>query len=128
MKKQFALFLALVCIFALAGCGNTADGKTTETPAAKVYFKAKVLDISDDYLLVEPLEGTPERKSADRIKVSIGDIEEEQSLRYLAEAGVDDTVEIAYNGKIAESYPAQTNSVYEIKLVAKAEPMSAEMG
>lgn len=124
MKKRIALFLALACVFALAGCGNTEDGKTTETPAAKTYFKAIVLEVSDDYLLVEPLEGTPERKSADRIRISTGGIEEEQSLRYLAEAGVDDTVEIAYDGTIAESYPAQINSADEIKLVTKAESLS----
>ncbi|RCX19338.1 hypothetical protein DFR58_10383 [Anaerobacterium chartisolvens] len=120
MNRYIALSLLLVCIFVLTGCENKGE-KTNEVTATKTYFEATVLEVSDTYLLVEPLEGTLERKSADRIKVSTGDIGEEKSLNYLSEAQAGDTVEIGYHGGIAESYPAQINSAYEIKLVAREE-------
>ncbi len=121
MNRYIALSLLLACIFALTGCENKEEEKTNEATVTKTYFEATVLEISDTYLLVEPSEGTLERKSADKIKVSTGDIAEEQSLNYLSEAEAGDTIEIGYHGGIAESYPAQINSAYEIKSVTRAE-------
>lgn len=121
MKKYIAFLL--VCVLALAGCANTG-GETNGDTATKNYFEATILKISDTYVLVEPAEGTPESKSADQIMVSTRDIEQAQSLEYLAGAEVGDSVGIGYRGGIAESYPAQINAAYEIKLVTKAEALN----
>ncbi len=67
-------------------------------------FTAKVIQADDTAVLVEPLEGEPERSSADRIYANISGLEkldvQEGSL-----------VEIFYTGGIMESYPAQVNAV-----------------
>lgn len=61
-------------------------------------FTAKVVEVMDALVLVEPLEGEEERNSADRITVAVnGEI---PALK----AG--DLVEITYDGLIQESYPA----------------------
>jgi len=120
MKRYAALLLTLVCAFALPGCMGQNEGKTTEVTETGSYFEATVLEISDTSLLVEPAEGTPERKSADRIAVGTASIGEEQSLDYLAEAKAGDIVEIGYTGGIAESYPAQISGAFKVRATAGA--------
>lgn len=110
MKSYCMLLFSLFITISLMGCGNKEE--TT-------YFEATILEITDTYLLVEPLEDTPERKSADQITISISKIVEENSLEYLAKAEVGDTIKIGYHGGIAESYPAQIHNVFEIKLITK---------
>ncbi len=62
-------------------------------------FLATVLEISVVSALVEPLEGETERKSSDKIRFSVKELEGTE-----AEPG--DIVEIFYDGAIRESYPA----------------------
>lgn len=62
-------------------------------------FKAKIIEINGDSVMVEPLE-SPESSSSDRIVFSKAKLEEIN-----AEKG--DTVIIVYDGLIMESYPAQ---------------------
>ena len=84
---------------------------------AEVTFQATILEIKDTCYLVEPVEGSQELKSADKITVPIKKLD--QSL----EPEVGDVIEIKYNGEIAESYPAQITEVYDIKVMKEAEKL-----
>lgn len=77
----------------------------------KSTFQATILEIHDGYYLVEPVEGSSERNSADRITVPM------TNMNPLSEPEVGDVLEIEYDGSIAESYPAQITSVYSISVI-----------
>ena len=79
------------------------------TPAESV-FTAVVLEVHERYILVEPLEGEEIRRTADRITVSTGELEDLPEL----EAG--DLVVVAFGGGVMESYPAQLGEVYSVEL------------
>lgn len=74
------------------------------------YFDAKVLEVNENNILVEPLEGEEERNSASKIYVSTDVISENP----LPEIKKGDTVRIIYNGQIQETYPAQISDVFAI--------------
>ena len=82
--------------------GTTADGVN--------WFVGTILEISESSFLVEPAEGTPERKSADKITVSRATSNDEDDLvmPYLRSG---EEIYVYYTGGIAESYPAQINKV-----------------
>lgn len=101
MKKLIPLLLSLAFVLTLTGC--TSEDKAT--------FQATILEIQDGYYLVEPVEGSTELNSADQITVPMVNINPSQ------EPEVGDTLEIVYDGTIAESYPAQINTVYSISVV-----------
>lgn len=68
-------------------------------------FDASVLEVRENQLLVEPLEGESERRSADKIWVGAENTG-------LMKPG--DKVRIVYDGEIAESYPAQIRKAYGV--------------
>lgn len=73
-------------------------------------FEATVLEVNENNILVEPLEGEDERRSASKIYVStnsISDIPVPQLKK-------GDNVRIVYNGEIQETYPAQISKVFAI--------------
>lgn len=96
MKKILCMLMSLAVLFSFTAC----NGKTDDTAT----FQAIILEIHDDYYLVEPVEGSVERNSADQITVPITDMNVEMG----------DILEIVYDGMIAESYPAQITNVYSI--------------
>lgn len=77
-------------------------------------FRAKVLQVHEKYVLVEPLEGEMELLCSDKIEVSCGTMEQ---LPLMA-AG--DTVEIIYDGLIQETYPARITGTYGIQVVEQS--------
>lgn len=89
---------------AVPGDSPELDGQAWNT------FRAKVLEVREGGLLVEPLEGEAVRNSADRIVVSTGELET------LPELDAGDVVEIAFDGSVMESYPAQLGEVYSVAL------------
>ena len=101
MKKLIPLLLSLAFVLTLIGC--TSEDKAT--------FQVTILEIQDGYYLAKPVEGSTELNSADRIMVPMVNINPSQ------EPEVGDTLEIVYDGTIAESYPAQINTVYSISVV-----------
>lgn len=105
MKRKFS-FLCLVffLLTALGGC---------RAQKAKPYFNATVLEVGNSAVLVEPFEGSEELKSADRISVST-DVTSDREVPAM-EQGT--TVRIVYTGEIAETYPAQINTVVAIYLL-----------
>lgn len=71
-------------------------------------FEAEVLEVREGVLLVEPVEGSFERRSADQITVANMASSEPQ---------VGDIVEVTYDGYIMETYPASLGEVFEVKVV-----------
>ena len=90
-----------------AAAGDTADGGAP----ALTTFTATVLEVSEGYLLVEPVEGDAMLATADRILVSVSGLTLPDGV---AEGAV---VAITFDGFVRESYPAQISGVTEIVLV-----------
>lgn len=74
-------------------------------------FRAKVLEVHEKTVLVEPLEGEEELRSSDKIYISLRELEKTPEIR------VGDILEIRYDGMIQETYPAQINGTYTIEVV-----------
>ena len=75
-------------------------------------FNAKVLEVNENDILVEPFENEDERKSASRIYVRT----ELKGNGQLPEIKKGDYVTISYDGQIQETYPAQITNVFYITL------------
>ena len=103
MKKIFCILIMLTVMFSFTACNSQTNDAVT--------FQATILEIHDDNYLVEPVEGSAELNSADQITVSM------TNMNISPEPEVGDTLEIVYDGEIAESYPAQITNVYSISVV-----------
>ena len=102
MKKIFYILIILAVLFSFTACNGKTDNTAT--------FQAIILEIHDEYYLVEPVEGSAELNSADQITVPM------TSMNDSSEPEVGDILEIVYDGAIAESYPAQITNVYSISV------------
>ena len=112
MKKLITFVLIAVLCFGAAACAHLFEHECT-TFQISDSFKAKVLEINADTVLVEPLEGEIVRYSSDRISFSKKDLEQIGAV-------VGQVVEITYDGNIMESYPAQIKAskweiVYDLR-------------
>ena len=110
MKKLIGFILTLVLCVTIAAC---ADHKCPSVTIGQPVFKAKILEMNGDTVLVEPLEGEIVRNSSDRISFSKKDLEQIGAV-------VGQVVEITYDGNIMESYPAQIHAskweiVYDLR-------------
>ncbi len=112
MKRFLCIVLTLAALFSLTACG----GETTE----RVTFQATILEADECGFLVEPVAGSEELNSADRIVVPM------TAMESSPEPEVGDTLEIVYNGGIAESDPAQITTVYSIRVVEEGSSANAE--
>lgn len=111
MKKIRILLLVILASFLMTACG---DKETS--------FQAVVLGITEDWCLVEPVEGSRELDSADRFEIALTKqlpFVLAYDIAYGAEVG--DILEITYNGEIMETYPAQLGEITGIKIMEKAE-------
>lgn len=104
MKKLIALVLALACVLGLIGCSKNFEDKPTVIGSIK--------EIYDNHILIatSTTEGHPYGASID-ISISTKDCKEIYNP-----LTVGDEIIVYYDGNIAESYPAQINTVYAIKL------------
>lgn len=84
-------------------------GKDESGAAAS--FTALVVEVNGTQLLVEPAEDAPERKSASRIWVSLGGLEQAP----LPQVG--DTVRVYYSGLLQETWPATAQGVVAVELL-----------
>lgn len=112
-KPGFWIILtAIVTCIVVAVCFLTNpikdDNENPSNPAVECQFRALVMEVHDQYLLVEPVNGSAERNSADRIEVSLPD--------QTAMPKVGDEVTIVYDGQIQETYPARITNVYRIDI------------
>lgn len=88
---------------------NPSDPPVTE-PADIVSFHAKVLEVNDNYLLVEPFADSNESKSADKIEVPLA------GKTSWPIPAVGDTVNVFYSGEIQETYPARITKVHRVEI------------
>ena len=105
MKKIMPVLIVFLLI-TITGC---AAAHERENP----YFHASVIEVNEKYVLVQPFEGEEELKSADQIQVST----EVVSTHDIPAMEEGTQIRIVYNGDIAESYPAQINTVFAIYLI-----------
>lgn len=89
------------------------DGGGAAAEQTSFAFDAKVLDVYKDgkSVLVEPLEGTDERKSSDKIRVSVDDM---GLVGKASELKKGTKLRIIYDGQIMETYPAELGKVYAV--------------
>ncbi|WP_367568793.1 M56 family metallopeptidase [Lacrimispora sp.] len=78
------------------------------------HFAGTVIEVHDNTILVRVNEGEDARRSSDLISVSLN-VKLKDSVTHFT---VGDKVIVYYNGEIAESYPAQVNTVYGIVLTS----------
>lgn len=76
---------------------NVAGGNnTTAVIATKMVFEAKVLEVHNDALIIEPLEGTPERKLTESITIGTENLAELNTVEYVKRAQVGDIIKVCY--------------------------------
>lgn len=116
-KPAFWLILTalIVCLIA-AVCFLTNPLRDEEKEQHSFY--ATVLETEEKRILVEPVSGSDERNSADRIWVSLN-----ETIPHIVSG---DTVRVVYNDLIAESYPAQILSVSAVHIVSNTEDIEVE--
>jgi hypothetical protein len=148
MKKlMHIIFLMLVISTVTTGCGtiNKSDQNNSNNPNnsdnqnnsnssdldqddLEVVFEAIVIEVNES-LLVEPVEGSNELNSSDRIVVGLKDVKiTDQTGTEIAldELAIGNILEITYDGMIAESYPAQIRASKIIFLDKQDEKVTAE--
>lgn len=70
MKKHMALGIALVCMLGLVGCGQKEDLKGGDY-AMQYFFRAKVMEVHEEYLLLEVFDtGNTNISENDTVEVS----------------------------------------------------------
>ncbi len=110
VKKPIIYILAgLLMLALLMGC--------SQKPTSEASFIAEVLEVHENYILVEPVQGSRELASADKIAIAVGEntrLTSDGDTIALSDITVGSKIEIHYDGAIAESYPAQINSVSQI--------------
>ena len=112
-KARFLVIcIALMCL-AIVGCSGEENSEGNS-------FAAVVLENNVVSLLVEPEKGSAELRSADRIIVFVRDTELLDAMDTeiaIGDINVGNQVEIFYDGGIAESYPAQIQGCYRVRLL-----------
>ena len=74
-------------------------------------FSATIIEIEKHSLLIEPVKGSAELSSSDRISIPIEYMPKSPTPK------VGDIISIQYNGEIMESYPAQLGEIYDIRFI-----------
>ena len=72
------------------------------------HFIARIVEIHNAYILVEPETGAEELKSGDKFGISLEDVDNPAELK------IGDSVLVVYDGKILETYPATLGEVYSV--------------
>ena len=118
MKKIIALLLAAVLVLMLAGCHQTVsiipgtDGHNmsmNDIIANAPSIVGTIRKAGDTYILIENEQG--------EYRVSL----QVQCADSMTEFRIGDEVTVYYDGSIAETYPAQINTVYAITLRTPAD-------
>ena len=90
------------------------DGAVRQQSGPVYVLMAKLLSIEDGHFIVEPVEGSPERSSASRIMVPM------EHMEPSPEPVIGDILQIEYDGRLQEVYPARITNVYRISVAELA--------
>lgn len=110
-RKYVFLIVLLIFAFIIISLVNKI---ITDNDVEEVSFNAAVLENNNNFLLVEPEEGSSELNSSNKIVVRVQG--ENNTLKDLSEFTEGSIVKITYDGMIMESYPAQINA-YDVELI-----------
>lgn len=113
MRKTLIFVLVSTCAFALLACGRNS-GELPEDVNGQDYFNAKVLEVYDNYVLVECLELTSGAVS-EGSQVTVG--KDVVAAKGAPEMAVGDQIRVVHSGGVMESYPLQLETVYAIYLL-----------
>lgn len=113
-KPSRVIIVAAVALVAVLSVGFAVNRTTTPMSMSNVvqepHFTGTVTEVNDNTILVSVNESEDVHGISDLISVSLN-VKLKDSMTDFA---VGDRVIVYYNGKIAESYPAQVNTVYAI--------------
>lgn len=116
-KPAFWLILTALLLCGIAAvCFLTNPLRDEEEEQHSFY--ATVLETEEKRVLVEPVSGSDERNSADRIWANLT-----ETIPRIVSG---DTVRVIYNGQIDETYPAQISSVSAVYIVSNTEDIEVE--
>lgn len=104
MKKKIVIFgILFILVMFMMACSNKTDVNEEHNISSKPaenQFNAKVLEIYDDYIMVEALEG---QDIVGEVRVQLGLI----SRNDMPKLKKNDTVRITHDGKMTMSLPPQ---------------------
>ena len=117
MKNRWISIIVLVLLATVllcVGCKGGSKSTEGETPTepSENQFDAKVLEIHDEYLMVEALEG---QTVAGEVHVWTGLLSEDE----IPELEKETIVRITHDGKMTMSLPPQMSAVEEIIIIEK---------
>jgi len=120
-NKNILFVVCLIIVLCLAGCANDTPGNDVVTEpnnqqeqtnnTENAVFDAEVIEVLDKSVMVQPVDGSNELNSSDRISIALNNIDIKFNLV------VGQIIKITYDGIIAESYPAQILGTKKIELV-----------
>lgn len=118
-RKIFKRIILLVSILGLLACvGCKGNSETTEEQLpdkpSENQFDAKVLEVHDEYLMVEAMEG---QTVAGEVQVWTGLLSEDE----IPELEKDVVIRITHDGKMTMSIPPQMSAVEEIIILQQSE-------
>ena len=127
MKKIIIAVLLTAMLIAVVSCASKNASDVNSNPASETdtsaetqaEFRAEILEINGNSILVEPLQGEDILRSSDKISFGAVDLDN-------IGAEVGDIVSVAYNGIIMESYPAQITAL-KWSMFEKADECSSEI-
>jgi len=102
VKVEMYMFDKFI-VGAVADTNNDSIDNDYKKTEEQYEFTATIIEAYESSILVEPEEGTNERKSSDKISLNITRPTNGTNDFYV----VGNKVKITYNGMIMESYPAQ---------------------
>lgn len=108
---------AMICITVFILFSNNSKDDSSNPAASaddkkhSASFSAAIIEADEHSLLVEPVEGSAELSSSDRISIPIEYMPKSPTPK------VGDIISIQYNGEIMESYPAQLGEIYDIRFI-----------
>lgn len=107
MKRRVIFLLIWIWVLGLIGCGH-------QTLENKPSITGIVEEVQNNYLIIYiKTDGYPDGASC---QVSL----DSENADHYPKVSVGDEVLVHYNGEIAESYPLQINTVYDITLKTPA--------
>lgn len=112
-QSRFLCFVFVLLLLGMVGCQRTSNETDAEEYSApsENQFDAVVLEVHDEYLLVEAVEG---QVIAGEVKVWLGRLSEDEIPEL--EEGM--TVRITHDGKMTMSIPAQISATERITIIS----------